>query len=192
MRPYVLVARNVKIINLGGSVVVNDHSRGNIQIGFYQVGTEDRRYNRFIWNNNGNVIFQGNAKLGSGTKISNSGELIFGRNFVITSNSTIIGTKKIVFGDDCLVSWECLFMDSDFHKIYDIYDVKMEKQLNPNKPIVISNNVWFGCRVTVLKGTEVKEGVVVAAGSVLHKKYESEYAIINDEGIIHNNIKWKY
>ena len=88
------MARNCKIINFSGVVECKKRRIGCIQLGFYQIGTEDIKYNRFIWNNHRDVIFQGKASIGSGCKISNSGELIFGDGFNMSANSTIIVTKK--------------------------------------------------------------------------------------------------
>lgn len=189
LHPCILITHNVKIVNLGGSVEVKDSSIGAVRIGFFQVGTEDIRFHRTIWNNTGKIVFEGRAKVGSGTRISNNGEIIFGENFVVTSNSTFISQKRIAFGKNCLVSWECLFMDTDFHKIYS--DANNDEQINPDCSILIGSNVWIGCRTTVLKGTEVSGGNVIDAGSVLHGHYSMNNAIIDGNRIIKNNIRWE-
>lgn len=189
LHPYILITHNVKIVKLGGNVEVKDRGIGAVRIGFFQVGTEDFRFRRAIWNNTGKIVFEGRAKIGSGTRISNNGEIIFGENFVVTSNSTFISHKRISFGKNCLVSWECLFMDTDFHKIYCIANKDVE--INPDSPILIGSNVWVGCRTTVLKGTEVGAGNVIAAGSVLHGHYRINHAVIDGNRIIKDNIWWE-
>ena len=46
------------------------------------------------------------------------GNFIFGNDFTTTAKCNIICEKKISFGDDVLISWDTLFMDNDFHKIF--------------------------------------------------------------------------
>ncbi|WP_264367794.1 DapH/DapD/GlmU-related protein [Paraglaciecola mesophila] len=36
-------------------------------------------------------------------------------------------------------------------------------------PVIIKDNVWIGYGVTILKGVEIGEGSIVAAGSVVTK-----------------------
>ena len=81
-------------------------------------------------------------------------------------------------------------MDTDFHKIYNIHDNNGTGFSNPSETINISKNIWFGCHVTVLKGVEVGEGSVVAAGSTLRKKNFFEYVILGNDKILRENIRW--
>lgn len=37
------------------------------------------------------------------------------------------------------------------------------------KPVKIGNHVWIGTRVTILKGVNIGDGAVIAAGSVITK-----------------------
>ncbi len=37
------------------------------------------------------------------------------------------------------------------------------------KPVKIGNHVWIGTRVTILKGVNIGDGAVIAAGSVVTK-----------------------
>jgi galactoside O-acetyltransferase len=37
------------------------------------------------------------------------------------------------------------------------------------KPVVIEDDVWIGCRSIVLKGVRIGRGAVIAAGSVVTK-----------------------
>ena len=44
--------------------------------------------------------------------------LFLGNNIWVTGgNTTIICNKNIMINDDCLLSWDILLMDTDFHKI---------------------------------------------------------------------------
>jgi acetyltransferase-like isoleucine patch superfamily enzyme len=42
-------------------------------------------------------------------------------------------------------------------------------ELKRQKKIIIGENVWLGCNVAVLKGANIGDGAVVAAGAVVTK-----------------------
>lgn len=163
----VIVSRSVILKQLNGTVtIVSPIKLGMIKIGFESVGLFDRRISKGIWesDSDGKVTFCGTAYFGTGSKISIcGGELTFGKNFCITANSKIICKEKIYFGDNCLISWDCLFMDTDFHKILSYNGVVTNK----NKPIKVGNHVWFGCQCMVLKGSDIANNSIIAAGSIV-------------------------
>lgn len=157
-----------------------------IKIGFKTITTFDERYQRAIWDNRGTIIFCGKAWLGQGTRISNDGRLCIGDTFCITANTTIICSKEIMIGDRVLISWDVLIMDSDAHKI-----ISNDEYVNPDMKICIKNNVWIGCRVTILKGTFISENSVVAAGSIINKVCNISHSVIGDQGVVLKEaIKW--
>ena len=164
---------------------------GKIQIGTNYVGLFPKKTNPVILELDGKLNFMGEAQIGFGSKliIGETGELILGHNFHITAAAEIIALKKIVFGDDCIISWQCLFMDTDFHKIFDA-----EKNvINPNNEIKIGNKVWFGCKNTVLKGSRIPNNTVVAAGTIVNKSFEKEGTILGGTPIkvLKNEISWE-
>lgn len=176
-----------------GSVSIEtDVKMGMIRIGQYRVGTLDMKYHRAIWQCDGCVIFLGNAYIGSGTKISVSkgAVLTFGENFSMTGGSSIICEHQISFGADCLLSWDILIMDTDFHRILDHNGT----QINLPKCIAVGNHVWIGCRNTILKGVVIPDNCVIAAGSKITKSFNYNNCIIagNDtQKIIKSNIIWQ-
>ena len=186
---YILVARRTVIVTKGILHYEGTPHFGCIQIGFHSVGIADYKYERSIWRNQGNIFVKGRMFLGSGTRIDNSGILYLGANLFISSNSSIECTKKIVIGDDCLMSWDCIVMDSDFHKIYNRQDHVL---LNPPGEIVIGNHVWIGCRCVILKNSVIRDGAVIAAGSLLASSDISENSIVCSNGkVIRENIIWE-
>ena len=58
--------------------------------------------------------------------------------------------------------------------------------------IVIENDVWIGSNCTLLKGTIIPEGSIVAAGSVISKKVEQEKSIITGSPlkILKTGVSW--
>jgi acetyltransferase-like isoleucine patch superfamily enzyme len=187
----VYVGRKVKFENLKGCIEIHSETKpGMILLGKSGIGIFDNNYSRMVLDIHGKIIFKGTAHIGQGSKISVgiNGTLQFGNNFRITAQSTIIAYKEIVFGDNTLVSWNNLIMDTDFHSIKDLNG----ELLNPDKEIVIGNNVWIGCNCLILKGANVGDGSVVAANSFVNKNLESNNSIIggNPLSIIKENIIW--
>ncbi len=165
----VFVNRHVRLRKVLGSIELpKDFKSGMIKIGFGDVGIFDIRTSKTIWNVEGNIVFKGYAIIGNGSKISveKNGQLIFGNKFVITAETEIICKNLISFGDNCLLSWDILIMDTDFHKIY-----KNGKLCNEDEPIHIGNKVWIGARSIILKGSSIANNSVVAAGALVTKKF---------------------
>ncbi|OKS85137.1 acyltransferase [Mucilaginibacter polytrichastri] len=92
---------------------------------------------------------------------------------IIIKNNVFIGAgcefnirKEIVIGDNSLIASGCKFIDHDHGTSL---SSPMHKQQGPEKAILIGNDVWLGCNVVVLKGVEIADGVIVAAGAVVTK-----------------------
>lgn len=79
-------------------------------------------------------------------------------------------------------------MDSDFHKIFNMQN----EIINLPSPVHIGNHVWIGCRSTILKGVNIPDNSVVAAGSVMTKSFSESYYIYGGNNLrLKNNIDWK-
>lgn len=167
---------------------------GLLKIGKHNVGTVDCRYSRSILENSGTIIINGNAQIGAGSKISvmEGGVLELGSDFSITGQSQIICGKHIKFGNRCLMSWDILVMDTDFHKIT---EKSGNKILNPPAPIIIGDHVWIGCRTTILKGVEIADNAIIAAGATITRSITDKNVIYGgsgkDAGIIRRDVEWK-
>jgi len=186
----ILISKRVWIKNARGKVQIQSPiSFGMIKIGFGDVAIFDSVKSRSIWDVTGTVIFRGRANIGHGVKISVSGTLILGDSFSISAESSIICKEKVSFGAHCLISWENLIMDTDFHDILD----SEGNVINPSKEIVIGDNVWIGCRCTILKGTQIGNNTVIAANSCLHSIIDGSNKIIggNLARILKEEITWR-
>ena len=189
----IIIYKRTKLSKIKGEVLIKSEPKfGLIKIGHYAVGTLDMKYNRTIWQNEGKVIFDGIAHIGSGTKIgiSKGAVLSLGEGFCITGGSSIVCNKEITFGKQCLLSWDILIMDTDFHHIIDAQG----RVVNNPKPIRIGDRVWIGCRNTILKGVSICNDVVIAAGSKIIKDVTTPYSIIGGidrQRIIKEGITWQ-
>ena len=190
----VLVRYNVLLQHLGRVNIryFGDGNFGIIRIGFGEVGIFDRKFERTIWDVAGSVLFHGKARIVHGSRIvvGNGGVLTLGDNFICTSTMSLICYKSINIGYNTLISWNTLIMDSDFHLVYvkdNTKDVVRERE------VLIGNNVWIGCRVTILKGTNIGNNCVIAAGSVVNKSFLEDNVLIagNPASERKRGIGWK-
>ena len=193
VRLPILVSHRVVLKSLKGKIILNNKQKrkfGIVKIGFGYVGIFDGSRSRSVWECNGKVIFQGYANIGHGSKIcvGKNGQLEFGSGFDITAESQIVCFKHITFGNDVLISWQCLIMDTDFHKV-----IKNNQISNHDKEINIGNHVWIGCRCTILKGVNISDGCVIASNSNLVKSINETSSLIggNPGKVINRDIEWR-
>jgi len=184
-------ASNVSLKRLTGRVnIVGDlFFRGMIRIGYGDVTIIDNKYPRTILDITGCLVFKGPAHIGYGSSLGVGGELILGKNFRITARSTIVASKRVEFGRNCLLSWDILVMDTDFHDILNFEGVV----INEPTEIVIGNKVWIGCRTTILKGTTIEDNNIIGANSLITKKYFGKNQIIAGQPgkILRDKVNWR-
>jgi acetyltransferase-like isoleucine patch superfamily enzyme len=92
---------------------------------------------------------------------------------IIIGDKVFLGTgcefnirQGITIGENTLVASGCRFIDHDHGT--NINQI-MRVQHGPEKAINIGHDVWLGCNVVVLKGVEIGDGAIVAAGAVVTK-----------------------
>jgi len=81
---------------------------------------------------------------------------------------TFIGSAgEVTIGDGVMIGTDCSII-SDAHNFSE-RSVPMRKQGHTAKPVIIGNDVWLGCKVTVLGGVKINDGAIIGAGSVVTK-----------------------
>lgn len=159
-------------------------------VGFGSVGVFDKQCQRAMLEINGTIeIPDGKISIGQGGRVSvgKNATVTFGEHFSNTAGMTIISTNRITFGKNVLVSWDTLIMDTDWHALQDTLTGEIGAV---EKPISVGNNVWICCRSTILKGSRIADGCIVAAGALISGKYDMANSIIagNPAKIIRNNV----
>ena len=167
--------------------VDNIYTNGLLQIGMNSAGFMCK-HDRTYLNIKGDLVFEGSYSIGKGCRffISDGALAKFGNGYT-NSNTTFIIMHGITIGDDCAISWNCQFLDEDFHDIN--YMGKKEKP-----PVIeIGNHVWIGSNVSVLKGSKIPDGCVIASGSVVCSVFERVNCLLagNPARVIKENIEWK-
>lgn len=194
LRLPILIYHRTILLKMGGKIVIDGPVKpAMVKFGAYGLGTQDKLYSRTIWEVSGTVVIKGKASFGRGSKISVGKEatLTLGEHFVITGGSEIICQKEINFGCDCLLSWDILIMDTDFHQVLN----EKGETTNAPRPINIGNHVWIGCRNTILKGVTIGDNNIVSANSTIAKSIKDTDSVIGGHGksvgVIKRGIDWK-
>ena len=166
---------------------------GDIKPGIIRLGENnvDIYPNKGIHINNlGQIEFRGTARIGNNCFISigKSAQVTFGDNFRATAAFRLACYDSMTFGDNVRFGWDCLAMDTDFHKL-------TRKDGTTTKgygPIQIGSNNWFGNGCRIMKNTSTPDYCSIAAGTWLSKPVDvPEYSVIGNKkeiGIIASGV----
>ena len=173
--PILIYYKSTFEAGFGRIVIDKEVYFGMIRIGFHEVPVCNP-YDKTVIRVKGQLLIKGSAHIGRASKIivGKSGSLILGDDFKISASTAINCYKHIEFGNNIQFSWDCLVMDSDAHTIFD----EKGNRINFEKPIIFEDNIWVGCRCTVLKGSYIPTNCVIGAGSVITGQHFSENSII--------------
>ena len=103
----------------------------------------------------GSVLLQARSEdarisIGSGTTTSN--------------NVAVIAQVSIEIGTRCRIGDQVVIYDCDFHEIS---PETRDASNGATEAVRIGDNVWLGSRVMILKGVEIGDHCVIAAGAVV-------------------------
>lgn len=115
---------------------------------------------------------------------------------IIGENTTCAGAKflsqegkKIVLGKGCILSYDIEIRNCDSHKIF---SKETNERVNPGRDIIIGDRVWIGMRAILLKGSEIGDDSIIAAGSIVVGKVEKNSIVAGVPGNeIKNDIYWE-
>jgi acetyltransferase-like isoleucine patch superfamily enzyme len=168
--------------------VENITTEGLVKIGLTYVGFMDR-YDRTLIRIKGRLRFKGSFSIGKGCRfdIGKDATVELGSGF-INSNTTLIIMHGLTLGAGCSVGWGCQFLDEDFHSLS-----YPGKSAGGDNRITVGSHVWIGSNVSILKGSAIPDGCVVAAGSVLKTRFTDKSALIagNPAKVVRKNVSWQ-
>lgn len=96
--------------------------------------------------------------------------IAFGNNVSIHPMCYIDGIGGITIGNDVSIAHGATILSSS-HQYGDIH-IPIKDQGMFYKETIIENNVWIGAKCSILYGTTVAEGSIVAANSLVNKSYQ--------------------
>lgn len=130
------------------------------------------------------VFLYPNVKISVNGEKDNKAYLFIASGTHIGDRTEIHVGDRVIIGRDCAISWDVCILDRDYHE----FDSNGEEKV----PITIGNNVWIGCRATILKGVTIGDGAVVAAGSVVTKDVPANCCVAgNPAKVIKENVNWR-
>jgi acetyltransferase-like isoleucine patch superfamily enzyme len=108
------------------------------------------------------------------------GKISIGSNCYIGEGSRIWSGDNIFIGDNVLISHNCNIIDTNSHELDSLERAEGYKSMiakgHPKikgsisiAPIIIEDYAWLSFGVTILKGTRIGKGAIIAAGSVVTK-----------------------
>lgn len=179
---------------IAGKNVVIKGMKNIVCNGVLRLGVNYRGYEHekdiILLNVQGKLIFRGNYSIGKGCRydIGRNAVVSIGSGGYINSNSLIIIHEGLEIGDNCSISWNCQFLDTDFHSLNINGKIKASAG-----SITIGNNVWIGCNVKIYKNVIVPDGCVIASDSVLKTQFFEKNVLIggNPARILKTNINWE-
>lgn len=135
------------------------------------------------------MLENGYHKFASGTilRVRENGVFKLGDNISVGSSCKFYINQHSSIGNDCLISWDCQFMDNDSHPIYD----SNGNFINHSRGFNIMNNVWIGSNCTILKGVIIAKGAIIPSCSIISKPILSEDVISTGYRILRRNVVWK-
>lgn len=169
----VVVRYNTVLRNLSGSVECANGAR--FAVGFSDgEGTLDKRYVRSVIEISGKISINGNVNLGCGTRLCVEGTLTIG-SMSNSSRLQLVCRNNITVGRNFRTAWGACIMDSDMHEVINLQTGKV---YNASKKVVIGDNVWAGTRSLILKGSVIPDGCIIAATSVVNKRFDVRNALL--------------
>ncbi len=161
-RPLLFIGKRTKVFFKGGSLSINKKA-------YFDCKNAGQ-----FWHDS-TIVLEKNSLLSIGSDVNffsaaqikcfEGAEIKIGKNSYFSGPVVIHAKEYISIGEHCSISWNVTIMDSNFHKI------KLDEPISSD-PVIIEDDVWIGCNVTILKGVRLGKGSVVAAGSIVTKSIE--------------------
>lgn len=164
---------NVKICCTGGV------KWGMVRLGAWNVSLFPD--SGFVFENHGGtVVFNGHCSIGSNSAVSigKTGLLVLGNGFGATTTLRLACYSSIKIGDNVSFGWDCILMDTDFHKMK-----KLESGYTRGfGPIEIGKCCWIGTRCLILKNTHLPAYTTLSAGTRISMPVEGNgYFIVGQK-----------
>jgi acetyltransferase-like isoleucine patch superfamily enzyme len=134
---------------------------------------------------NGSILFGNNVTLNSDFENSNTaltyrckfvtgyeGKIIIGKNSMF-NGVCVVAYEEVEIGKNCQIASSTMIADTNFHPVN---SAQRELQVTrrpfkhssvKNEKIKIGDNVWVGWNCTILKGVNIGDNSIVAAGSIV-------------------------
>lgn len=95
-----------------------------------------------------------------------NGNITIGNHCSINPYTIIYGVADTTIGNNVMIAGHCMIIPNNHG--YSRKDIPMQHQENIYKGIKIEDDVWIGHGCSILDGSIIRKGAIVAAGSVVN------------------------
>lgn len=175
-----ILLRNVRFKDLRGKIVIDAEE---IRKGMIQIGKRGRNF----WCPNdvstidmrgGKLIFVGGQirfRQGAHIKVSKRGLMEINRGFTAASNCNLVCFYHIFIGENTHLGWDVTLMDTNWHKLKDIYS---NSNLKMFAAVRIGANCWIGAKSSIMQGTILADNTIVSYGSIVNTRIKDQYKLL--------------
>ena len=109
-------------------------------------------------------------------RIGEDSTVEIGAGLTIEKNASFFASEgaRILIGRDCMIASNVQFRADDSHPIFTVAD---GKRINLSRDIIVGDHCWIAYEATLLKGTEIGSGSVVALRSIVTKPFPNNCLI---------------
>lgn len=188
------------VIKLGQEVHLHDcaiyvHSNSRLEIGD---GTEIEKCSIFVGNDASLLVGSNGKFFGEGSLGATADSLLkIGNDFTVGTRYSLTAGKgtECIIGEDCMFSMDIILMTNDgSHSIFDVEtrkNINSTQEINKKRKVILGNHVWVGIRATILYNTEIGDGSIIGAESLVKSKIPNNcIAAGNPAKVIKRNITW--
>ncbi|OZD07981.1 hypothetical protein CH275_05280 [Rhodococcus sp. 06-235-1A] len=185
-RKPILVGRNFRVRGAGNITVRN----GFLALGINNYGFADNRMA-------GSLRVRGRFEVDGSVAITSGNRWDIGPGATVTMHgpttvspmSVVVATTEITIGNEGMIGWDVHLIDDDFHPTRSSPDAPFR---HADKGIHIGNHVWIGSRATVLAGTRIADGCIVAAGAVVRGTFDEPNCLIGGvpAKVVRKGVAW--
>ena len=94
--------------------------------------------------------------------------------FLGKTHLAVLEGTNLRIGKDCLFSSDVHFRTGDSHSVLDMQG----RRINPSEDITVGDHVWFGTKVTCLKGAVIPPHSIVGACALVSGKFEQPHCVL--------------
>jgi acetyltransferase-like isoleucine patch superfamily enzyme len=138
----------------------------------------------------GRLVVHGNVRLGRGNRwdIAAAAQVQVGAETYFSAGVQLVSSTAVTVGAHCAIGWETQFLDDDFHEL-----AVGGRERPRTAGITVGDRVWIGSRCTLLKGTSVAPGCVVASNSVVSGVFSEPGCLIagNPARVVRTDVSWR-
>ena len=143
------------------------------------------------------IIYGSRFKVGKGTTwrknlsimIDKGGKIYIGKDCFFNNYCSLNANEGITIGDNSIFGENVKIYDHN-HRFSDRSKLVKEQGFS-NEKVVIGSNCWIGSNVTILKGTQVGNGCVVGAGTVVSGTVPDNTIVRMERELVFEAIKSK-